>query len=186
MYIQNTIKKYLDDLAAKLSTPGGGSVAALIGALGTGLLSMVCNFTIGKQRYQDVETTIKDILSQSERARFRLMELVDLDVEAYKSKDLQNSLYVPLEVCRISHELAKACTVLAEKGNVNLISDIGCAYDCFLASFNSARRNVEVNLLSLEHLDRRRAIEKELDALEASIKSIGPSVEELIGKIIRR
>lgn len=83
MYANNTLKVYLDDLAAKKPAPGGGSAAALAGALGCALLSMVCNFTIGKTQYKNVEKEIRKILSQSERLRKRLLSLVDLDAEAY-------------------------------------------------------------------------------------------------------
>jgi formiminotetrahydrofolate cyclodeaminase len=83
MYCNKSLKTYLDDLAAKKPAPGGGSAAALVGALGCALLSMVCNFTIGKDKYKDIEREIRKILSQTERLRKRFLSLVDLDVEAY-------------------------------------------------------------------------------------------------------
>jgi len=186
MYIQGSLKNYLDDLAARLPAPGGGSAAALTGALGAALISMVCNFTIGKEKYKNSEEQIKDILSQSQRSRLRFMELLDLDVQAYQSKDLEKSLEVPLEVCRIAHHLSKACPELVNIGNVNLISDVGCAYDCLWAAFISARRNVDINLKNMGDITRKEGINYELDKLEEEIKQLKIKVEENVGKVIRR
>lgn len=185
MYIKDSLKKYLDDLSAKLPAPGGGSAAALTGALGAALLSMVCNFTVGKEKYKSSEEQTREMLSQSERARSRFMELVDLDVQAYKSKDVEKSLEVPLEVCRISAELSKVCPALADIGNVNLISDVGCAYDLFVAAFISARRNVEINLKNKEHASKKETLNSELDVLENDIQHINQELEARIGRVIK-
>src|SRR3989338_3267816 len=83
MYSNQSLKHYLDDLAAKKPAPGGGSAAALVGATGCALLSMASNFTLGKDKYKDVEPQIKDALKQAERLRKRFLALVDLDVKAY-------------------------------------------------------------------------------------------------------
>jgi formiminotetrahydrofolate cyclodeaminase len=82
-YKEQTLKKYLDDLAAKLPAPGGGSAAALAAALGASLISMVVNFTLGKPKYAEYEKGLKQILSKSERLREEFLNLVDLDVTAY-------------------------------------------------------------------------------------------------------
>lgn len=58
-YKEQTLKQYLDDLAAKLPAPGGGSAAALNAAIGTALISMVVNFTLGKPRYAKYEQELK-------------------------------------------------------------------------------------------------------------------------------
>ena len=185
MYIKDSIRRYLDDLAAKTPAPGGGSAAALTGALGAALMSMVCNFTVGKEKYKSQEEPVKAILSESEKSRMRLMELLDLDVQAYKSKDLQKSLDAPLEVCRIALGLARLCPQLAAIGNVNLISDTGCAYDCFEAAFISARRNVSINLKGINDIAKKDAINQELRVSEKEIKDIRPKLEDKIGAVIR-
>ncbi|MFB0526548.1 MAG: cyclodeaminase/cyclohydrolase family protein, partial [bacterium] len=82
-YRSERLEKYVDDLAAKLPAPGGGSVVALVGALGVGLLSMVSNFTLGKEKYKQSEEEIKKILDRSEDLRKRLTELVDEDIRVY-------------------------------------------------------------------------------------------------------
>ncbi len=66
MYFEGKFVEYLYDLAAKKPAPGGGSAAAAVGALGISLLSMVANFTVGKEKYRDVEQQMQQILSSSE------------------------------------------------------------------------------------------------------------------------
>ena len=64
-----TIQTFLDELASKASTPGGGGAAAVSGAMGAALISMVANFTIGKKGYEDVADDAEAILEKSETLR---------------------------------------------------------------------------------------------------------------------
>jgi formiminotetrahydrofolate cyclodeaminase len=64
MYKNSSLKRYLDDLAAKLPAPGGGSAAALTASLGASLISMVVNFTLGKPRYAQYEKELKETLER--------------------------------------------------------------------------------------------------------------------------
>src|SRR2546423_15659333 len=72
-------------LAAKQPTPGGGSAAALVGALGAGLVSMVCQYTVGRERYADVEEAAQRVLARAEELRMELEQAVEADVAAYGS-----------------------------------------------------------------------------------------------------
>jgi Methenyl tetrahydrofolate cyclohydrolase len=158
MYAKKCLKIYLDDLAARKPAPGGGSAAALVGALAAALLSMVANFTIGKEKYKAHEKEIKEVLKKSERIRNRLLQLVDLDVKAYtcvveardksekqKKIALKKAACVPTEVARLCYEAINLCPVLAKNGNKNLISDVEVAAEFLLSAFNSALINVEIN-----------------------------------------
>ena len=69
MLVDNTITDYLDKAAAGTAVPGGGSVAALSGAMGAALLSMVCNLTLGKKRYADVQHDIAALVEKTEALR---------------------------------------------------------------------------------------------------------------------
>jgi len=89
MYKDESLEKYLDDLAAKLPAPGGGSAAAMTAAMGVSLISMVVNFTLGKPKYAQYEAELKRILENSEVLRKEFLNLVDLDVAAYKSKNVK-------------------------------------------------------------------------------------------------
>ena len=172
MYINESLKEYLDDLAGRSPTPGGGSAAALTAAMGCALISMVANFTISKTKFQEAQGFVKDVLQISEKIRQQLMRLVDQDVEAYtkyynatklletdekqkqfKKDAIQSSLKeavgVPLNICRLTVELLKVCPDLAEVGNPNLVSDVGVGALLLEGAFNSAALNVRINLKQL-------------------------------------
>jgi formiminotetrahydrofolate cyclodeaminase len=185
MYKDESLKKYLDDLAAKLPAPGGGSAAALNAGLGVSLISMVVNFTLGKPKYAQHEEELKVLLEKSERLRGEFLKLVDLDVIAYKSKDLKECLNVPLLICRLCHEAMELCPGLITKGNTNLISDVACAAILLEAAFAAALFNVEINLKFIADKELTASLRKELAAKEESIKKIRLETEEKVGKIIR-
>jgi len=168
-YRSERLEKYLDDLAAKLPTPGGGSVVALVAALGVGLLSMVSKFTLGKENYRQSEEEIEKILNRSEDLRNRLTDLVDEDIgvygrvsSAYKlpritdkerevrskaiEKACKDALIVPLEVARSCLEGLGLARRLVEIGNVRLVSDVGVAAGLLEAALKGAEFNVKINL----------------------------------------
>ncbi len=158
MYATQSLKTYLDDLAAKRPVPGGGSAAALVGALGCALLSMACNYTLGKERYKDAEKEIKKILKQTETLRKRFLSLVSLDAAAYLKvfnsrkgssciyqENLINATKVPLEICRLSNTAYKLCPFLIKKANKYLISDVYVARELLKSCFKSGKFNVIIN-----------------------------------------
>ena len=133
-------------------------MAALAAAGGAALISMVANYSKGKGQSKQVDAKIKGILKASEKARKRLIELIDLDAKAYmgvvkvrgaskavQKRALKKAANVPKEVSRICYDLTQLTPFLVEKGNPNLISDIIIAVDLLFAAFNSARVNVEAN-----------------------------------------
>lgn len=185
-YRFNSLKKYSDDLAAKLPAPGGGSAAALTASVGVSLISMVINFTIGKPRYARYEKYLRGALNKSEKLRNRFLQLVDLDAVAYKSKNIKKALIVPLEVARLCFEGIKLCPELIRKGNVNLISDVGVAAVFLEAAFASAVFNVDINLKYLKDKKLSKALRKELNKKERLIKRIRLQTEEKVNGIIRR
>ena len=184
-YKDQSLKKYLDDLAAKLSAPGGGSAAAMSAALGVSLLSMVLNFTVGKPKYLKFEPDLRKLLDKSEKLRHEFLRLVDLDVEAYQSKDIRKALNVPFMICRLSLEAIKLCPVLVKKGNVNLISDVSCGAVLLEAAFSAGYANVEINLKSINDKNLSKNIHKELLSSAKTVKKIRMQTEEKVGKIIR-
>lgn len=184
-YRDESIKKYLDDLAGKLPAPGGGSAAALAAALGISLVSMVINFTSGKPKYARYEKELKRSLEKSEELRERFSHLVDLDVLAYKSKNMRESLNIPLMTARLIHEAVKLCPRLIKIGNVNLISDIAVAAVLLEGAFASAFWNVRINLKIISDKKLSRLIQTELLRKEHLIKKVRLETEERIGKIIR-
>ena len=157
-YKNHTLCEYLDVLSKKTPVPGGGSAAALTGATGAALVSMVANYSKGISQSRKTENKICSLLKQSEHIRKRLLELVDLDAQAYlgvvkarkqsaqvKKKALREAAKIPREVCRLCYKGIQLAPYLVEEGNPYLISDIEVAAEMFLAAFNSAYINVGVN-----------------------------------------
>src|SRR5277367_2594824 len=83
MLTQKSVETFLDDLAGANPTPGGGSAAAIMGAMGAALISMVCNVTIGKKGFEAVDAQLSLVREQSEMLRLRLTEMVAEDVAAF-------------------------------------------------------------------------------------------------------
>lgn len=184
-YKDETLTKYLDDLAAKMPAPGGGSAAALNAALGASLISMVVNFTFGKPKYAKYERELKSISEKSEKLREEFLRLVDLDVVAYESKNIRDALDVPFMVCRLCFEAMRLCVPLIRKGNVNLVSDVAVAAILLESAFASAYFNVEINLRSFNNKKLTRAVRKELMLKGRAITKSRLETEERVGKIIR-
>jgi formiminotetrahydrofolate cyclodeaminase len=185
MYRDESLKKYLNDLAARSSAPGGGSAAALSAALAASLVSMVANFTLGKPKYARFEADVKKILASSEELRKEFLNLVDLDVKAYRSKNLRESLNIPFITARLCFEGMKLCLPLAAKGNVNLSSDCGAAAALFDGAFSAASFSVDVNLKSLGDKRLAKQVRKELDQKAKIIKKLKKQTEAKVGKIVR-
>jgi formiminotetrahydrofolate cyclodeaminase len=173
MLPNQSISNFLNELASSSPAPGGGSVAALAGALGSALTSMVCNLTIGKKKYADVEPEMQRILQQSEALRRMFTDLVDRDTFAFnkvmeafglpKETDDQKALrsaaiqeatkeaaLVPLEVMKHTIDALALAHVVAEKGNVNSVSDAGVSALMLHAACEAAALNVRINLKGIQ------------------------------------
>jgi len=181
-YKNQTLNKYLNDLSAKLAAPGGGSAAALNAALAASLVSMVVNFTLGKPKYAAFAKELKSILIKSTKFKNDFLELVDLDVEAYLSKNINQALLVPLKLARLSFQAVKLCPPLIKKGNINLISDVAVAAVLFESAFVCACFNVEINLKNNKSAQK---IRKELAQMRKTVLEVRKNTEASVGKIIR-
>jgi methenyltetrahydrofolate cyclohydrolase len=185
MYKDASIKQYLDDLAAKLPAPGGGSAAALTAGLGQALVSMVINFTLGKPKYKEFEPYLTLELGKSEMLRREFLDLVDRDVEAYNSKDPRKALDIPVMVARLCFEGVKMLPELVIKGNVNLISDVAVAAQLLESAFSAAVFNVDINLKFIDDEKLARELRKELAEKGKIVNNIRQDTEVQVGKIIR-
>jgi formiminotetrahydrofolate cyclodeaminase len=83
MVKDNGIELFLDGLASRQPTPSGGSAAAVIGAMGAALVSMVCNLTIGKTQYHEFDEELKSVLTKAEELRRDLTKMIEEDVQAF-------------------------------------------------------------------------------------------------------
>ena len=173
MGTRKTLIAFLDELASSSPAPGGGSVAALAGALGAGLTSMVCNLTIGKKKYAEVEGEMKAILAQAEGLRAQFTELIDRDTVAFnkvmeafglpKETEPQKALraaavreatkeatLVPLEVMKHCIDALALTQRVADQGNPNAASDVGTSALMLHAACSAAALNVRINLKELQ------------------------------------
>ena len=184
------ITDFLDELAGDAPAPGGGSAAALSGALGAALVSMVCSLTLGKKGYEDVQDEIQDLLAQSEALRRRLTGLLEEDVKAYsgysqaakmpRSTDeekverqvamqaaLKVATDVPLAVAEAAVKVMELCMPAAVKGNKWAVSDAGVAVLMAEAALRSAALNALINLGTLKDeefvADRRAKLDSLLE-----------------------
>ena len=186
-YVDGSIRAFLDKLATSSPEPGGGSVAAMSGALGAGLVSMVASLTVGKEKYAGVQEEIQSLLAASEQVRSDLQVLVQRDTEVYgavseamklprdteqqkaeRDKKMQAALKeaakVPLTIAEQSLKVAELSLTAADIGNVNAVSDAGVAVLLADAAAQSAALNVKINIgwISDEAFNRsawRRVVE---------------------------
>ena len=171
-------RTFIDELASKAPTPGGGGASAYCGALAAALSSMVCNLTTGKAAYAAVEEEVSQAASELEKLTDELVKLVDEDARAFTP--LANAYKMPKETegqkqakeaalqqalvgaCDVPISIMKACTrvielaeMLAEKGSRMAVSDAGVSVLFAKAALQGASLNVLINCASMT--DRQRA-----------------------------
>jgi methenyltetrahydrofolate cyclohydrolase len=167
--IDSSIQTFLNELSSKAPTPGGGSVAALAGALAAGLVGMVCHLTVGKKGYEDFDRDMQALLSEAERLRSDLVRFIDEDVAVFgeysraskmpKGNEqektqravavqaaLMSATEVPLRVVDTAVQVMNLCRPCAEKGNKWAVSDAGVAVVLAEGAARSGALNVLINL----------------------------------------
>lgn len=186
MIIESSVERFLAALASSQATPGGGSAAAVMGAMGAALVSMVCNLTIGKKNYAEVEPEMQAILREAESLRARIAGMVAEDVQAFdqlmaayglpketdadkaaRTAAIQDGLKAatdaPLACARACAEVIALTLRVAEKGNRNVISDAGVGALAAQAALRSAALNVYINVPMIKDAEfassRKAAIE---------------------------
>ena len=147
-----TIEEFLGELAAKQPTPGGGSAAALSGALAAGLVSMAAEFSRNK-----------DISKQAQALMNTLTDLIDRDAEAFDSRDLKEAAQVPLKTAKYSYSVLNLAGALLETCNPRVLTDIGVAAKMAEGAVKGAMLNVKVNLASIGDEDYRLEVLKEAE-----------------------
>lgn len=190
-----SVKSFLSELASSSPAPGGGSVAALSGALGASLTSMVCHLTVGKKGYEDVSDEMNNILKKSDKLKENLIRLIDEDTSAFnnvmaaykmpKETDedkqkrrnaiqdaLKNATRVPLDVIEQCVKVLDLARIAAEKGNKNSVSDTGVAALMSWSGIKSAVLNVEINLSGIKDENFVSQMKNEIETLSANWEKI--------------
>jgi formiminotetrahydrofolate cyclodeaminase len=207
MIKQSAIDKFLDELASSNATPGGGSAAAIVGAMGAALVAMVCHLTIGKKKYAEVEEEMKAVLTEAEALRHRLTGMIEDDVQAFdavmgaygmpketdadkekRSTAIQDALKlatdVPLRCCHAAREVIDLAAKASDKGNLNVISDAGVAVLAAYAALRSAALNVYTNAKMITDKSFADAKLRELETLLSGAEKATEDAYELVkGKL---
>ena len=167
--VNKSIKDFSDMLASNIPAPGGGSAAALEGALGASLISMVALLTVGRKKYAEHEPLMADILKRADELRKNMLDIIDRDTEAYnmvsavfampkntqaeraiRDDAMQNALkactITPFEMIQCAYSGLVLAAEIFGKYNENAASDLGVAVLSLRASAEGAWLNVLINL----------------------------------------
>jgi glutamate formiminotransferase/formiminotetrahydrofolate cyclodeaminase len=187
-----TLGDFLDRVSDSTPTPGGGSVAALAGALAAALVHMVAALTAGKKKYAAVDDEMRRLRAEARVLCERLGALVRSDSQAFEAvlaasrlpkatpeearardEAIRNATWgaakVPLETAQLAAEVGVLAARAAEIGNPNTVTDAGSAAWMARAAGEAALLNVQVNLQSLGESADKQGVEKEARGLSARL-----------------
>ncbi|MBQ4469093.1 MAG: cyclodeaminase/cyclohydrolase family protein [Synergistaceae bacterium] len=190
-----TIDDFLADLASDSPAPGGGSAAALSGALGAALVSMVANLTVGRQKYAEFNDLAEDSAKKAEALRLELIQCVNKDMSAFdgvmdalrmpkgtdeekakRSQALQESyktaILAPVETINNCLEVMRLAAELTGKSNPNAASDLKAAAIHAQAGIDTALENVEINLSAINDPDYKVQISSWVDKVEEASEAL--------------
>lgn len=160
--------RYLNDLASASPTPGGGSAATVVGALGAALVSMVARIDAGNPKYAEHREAAVRIAESADRVRAELGSARDRDERAFarvvnaqslprttdeekaaRARVLESALHdaaeVPLKACELCIDVLRLAAQTAQIPNKSLASDLGCAAEFGAAALAACAYNVRVN-----------------------------------------
>lgn len=202
-----TVPQFVDESFSKAPVPGGGGVAAVVGALGAALGGMVCNLTTGKKKYAQYEEDIQRLLNQLDTLTKDILSLAEQDAENFaplaayyslpaetesqkkeKHDRIQAALLVaisaPIQLVKLSYETLLCLEELVQKGSVMVLSDVGCGALCLKAALQMGWLNVKINLSSIEDTAYCTSVRAELLPIlqkgEALADHIYQDVEEKV------
>ncbi|MHA4989840.1 cyclodeaminase/cyclohydrolase family protein [Cetobacterium somerae] len=202
-----SVKNFLNIVDSKSPAPGGGSVSALVSALGCTLGRMVAHLTFDKKKYKELpeeeQIIFKNAFEEIDDYRKVLEELVDKDTEAYNlvmaayklpkendaekeirkitiEKNLKLAIETPLEICKISKKTLKALKVILKYGNKNAITDLGVSAILLYSGIEGGILNVKVNLAGLD--DERFKMEtiNQLDEILVASKELKDEILNVV------
>jgi formiminotetrahydrofolate cyclodeaminase len=205
MYLDRQLREYLDDLASAKPTPGGGSTAAVSGAMGAALVCMVARLTLDKAEYAAVRAEVAGIVQSAEALRARFQILMVEDMEAYgklsacfklpkatgeekaaRTRAIQASLVdaalVPLEMAERAVELVHSSQRIAEIGNKNVLSDIATASTLASSAASGAAWMVRVNIQGLKDQAQAEVLNHRLNVALQAVTEGCQRVIQVIGE----
>ncbi|WP_297597244.1 cyclodeaminase/cyclohydrolase family protein [uncultured Cetobacterium sp.] len=204
-----TVEEFLNEVDSKSPAPGGGSVSALVSALGCTLARMVAHLTFGKKKYKELSDEDIEIFGKAFNEigydRKKLEELVDRDTEAYnlvmdayklpketqverdtRGQAIENSLKMaiktPLDICRLSEKTLKNLKYILKYGNKNAITDLGVSAILLYSGIEGGILNVKINLSALPNSSYKEDIIKELNELVIASEEVKKEILEAVNQ----
>jgi formiminotetrahydrofolate cyclodeaminase len=189
-----SVKAFLDELASGSPAPGGGSTAALAGALGAALSGMVARLTLGREKLRDSWPEMEEAVVEADRLRARFLRLVDEDADAYlgvaaarklpKATEAERetrerslaaavlrSARVPLETLLMAGQAAGLAARVLERGNPSCLTDAGSAVQAARLAAEAAAYNVRINLPDIADAAERTRLAHETEAALVSVRA---------------
>jgi len=207
--VELSLHDFTENLASDRPAPGGGSVAALAGALAAALCAMVSRLTVGKEKYRDAWADMERVRDRADQLVTRLLGLVDQDSQAYnevlaafkmpKGDDAQKSARraaietamkqaseIPMETLRTVAQLETLIGEVMDKGNSNCITDAGVAAQLIRTAAFGAAYNARINWSGINdkefvknHYDELSSL---INRIETSVDHFGEKVENALGQ----
>jgi len=197
---------FVDTVSSDSPAPGGGSVAALAGALGAALAAMDANLTVGKKGYEAAWEALSALGMKAQTLKSALLEAVDEDTEAFngvmeamrlpKSSDAEKlarsaaieeaekrAARVPLRTAGLCLEAMGLCLDAARSGNVNSVTDAATGCAMAYAGLQSAVLNVRINVRGLSDEAFRDALLHECDALESRASALAQEMDAILSAV---
>ena len=198
--IDHTLVEFTDLVAAPKATPGGGSVSAVIGALGSALVTMVAGITKKRKKYAHLKEDLEKVIYQADLLRSKLLSLTledsvafDEVMKAYKLPDspekekaIENALKyaaeVPLNTMKTAFEALKLAKFIAEKGTPKAITDAGVAAITTFGAMEGAGLNVKINLISITDNEFVEEKKREVEQLLNEGRKLKEEIIEIVHK----
>jgi glutamate formiminotransferase/formiminotetrahydrofolate cyclodeaminase len=178
------LNAFIDEVSRESPAPGGGSIAALAGALGVSLASMVANLSIGKRGTEEVEQDLNSVADRAQKVKKVLVNAIDEDTNAFnaymearrlpskteseqkKKSDaiqagLKQAVAVPLHTAQKSAEAIELAKVAVEKGNINSVTDAGVGAHIAFSGVIGGIFNV---LINLKEIDDKKFVQEMIDS----------------------
>ncbi len=203
-----SLREFANELSMDSPAPGGGSTAALCGALSAALSSMVSNLTVGKKGYEKVQRDVKRIAIKAQILKDEFLNAVDLDTKAFnkvmeafrlptsteeqqKEKDqaveeaTKEATLVPFTVLEKSVEALMLAEEAALKGNKNSVSDAGVAGLAAQAAAEGAYYNVKINLPNIQDKEFITKIKKQANSLKKNALRLSGALRDIMAKELK-
>jgi len=198
--MDRTVRDFLAELASDSPAPGGGSVAALAGAVAASLAAMVGRLTVDREEFREHEAEVKAALTRADQLREELLELVEEDTRAFQrvmaafrlpkgtpaerearrsavQSAFKEAAEVPLRTAELCLQGLRLARLMAEHGNPNASSDAGVAALMAAAGARAAALNVRINLDSIRDAEAKEDLAARIDAVIAEVEELERTAE---------